>query len=106
MYLLGSDHFGSLPQTSSCAVRAMVLVSADAIWDRTVELLADLSIDLLRVSPPVPRVFPSTSRRKVPDYKLTHGERALTKEMKEFFDPPVLMWEVDRPEFVIDELPY
>ena len=63
----------------------MSLVSADVVLPRTIELLHDLSVDLTRVKPPIPTIC-----RLTPD------------------SAPMLLWEVDRPEFVIDEadLPY
>ena len=55
-----------------------VLVSADVVVPRTVGLLNDSGIDLLRVSPPVPQIV--------------HG-----------FGEPICLWAVDRPEFVLSE---
>ena len=63
-----------------------VLVSADAIYLRTAGLLNDPAIDLLRVAPPVPRVVYRS------DIGLDAG--------------PCIMWEVERPIFEIDEVPY
>ena len=66
--------------------RAMVqvYVGADLLLGRTVDLLNDSSVDLLRVRPPRIKLF------------------------HEFDEPVALFGPVDRPEFVIDEseLPY
>ena len=68
----------------------MPLVSADVVFPRTVELLSDTDIDLMRVKPPVPQIVKPT-------------------ELGLGYGPSFLMWEVPaKPDFVIDEsdLPY
>ena len=82
------------------------MVSADIVFPRTVELLSS-SVNLLRVTPPKPVVFPPTSKRKALTFMMTHAQRDAMGELAAVF-PPMMMWEVDRPEFVIDEseLPY
>ena len=67
-----------------------VLVSADAIYLRTAGLLNDPAIDLLRVAPPVPMALPRVVYRS--DIGFDAG--------------PCIMWEVERPIFEIDEVPY
>ena len=61
-----------------------VLVSADYVFPRTVEVLGSGLV--MEVSPPVPRVV----------YRSDIGLDAR----------PCIMWEVERPQFVIDEVPY
>jgi len=70
-----------------------VLVSADTIFPRMVELLNnnslnDSSVDLMRVVPPIPRVV------RLNKFGLGSGS--------------CLMWEIEREEFVIEtgELPF
>jgi len=61
-----------------------VYISAGEMLDRTIELMNDPSIDIMRVTPPKPVIFKD-------------------------FDKPMLLWgPVERPDFVIDEseLPY
>ncbi len=64
----------------------LVLVSGDVILPRAIQLLQDTSIDLMRVTPSAPRVVMSS--------ELGLGDGRL------------FMWEVDRPAFVIDKLPF
>ena len=61
-----------------CASRVMsrVLISADAVFFRTIEILKSPEL-IMGVTPPKPKVHKGS-----------------------------MMWEVDRPEFVIDDLPY
>ena len=74
-------------------VMSKVLVSADTIFSRMVELLNnnslnDSSVDLMRVVPPIPRVV------RLNKFGLGSGS--------------CLMWEIEREEFVIEtgELPF
>ncbi len=64
--------------------RAMSYISSGVMFARTVELLADQSVDLIRVTPPNPIIT------------------------REFGRPMLLFGPVERPDFVIDEseLPY
>ena len=85
----------------------MSLISADAVLARTIQLMNDTSIDLGRVRVPKPVIFPPLGKKK-PDYKLTHAQRECMQDARDLFPSPVLMWDVERPDFVIDEsdLPY
>ena len=69
-------------------VMSKVLVSADTIFPRMVELLDDSSVDLMRVVPPVPRVV------RLNKFGLGSGS--------------CLMWEIEREDFVIEtgDLPF
>ena len=69
-------------------VMSKVLVSADTIFPRMVELLNDSSVDLMRVVPPVPRVV------RLNKFGLGSGS--------------CLMWEIERKDFVIEtgDLPF
>ena len=65
-----------------------VLVSADTIFPRMVELLNNNSVDLMRVVPPIPRVV------RLNKFGLGSGS--------------CLMWEIEREDFVIEtgDLPF
>ena len=74
-------------------VMSKVLVSADTIFPRMVELLNnnslnDSSVDLMRVVPPIPRVV------RLNKFGLGSGS--------------CLMWEIERKDFVIEtgDLPF
>jgi len=84
-----------------------VLVSAEVVLPRTGMIMNDLSIDVMRIRIPVPRVYPHASDKKA--FRLTHDERALASEAMDIFKP-MAMWAVEREEFIWDDadgvLPY
>ena len=70
--------------------RAMLLISADVIFPRAVELLSDTDIDLMEID--------------VPEFRLVKPS-----EIELGYGPAMVMWEIpDKPLFYIDEsdLPY
>jgi hypothetical protein len=68
----------------------------------------DLSIDIMRVPIPVPAIVPPVIGKRRLTYKMSKEALALDKDIRELLPSPLAIWEVDRPEFTIDEsdLPY
>jgi hypothetical protein len=93
---------------------SQVYLSADYVLARTIQLMNDTSIDLMRVPAPKPVIFPApkNKRKKLSrklTYKMSHAERAEYEESLKPVFPPMLLWgPIERPDFVIDEseLPY
>jgi hypothetical protein len=88
----------------------LVNISAEVLFNRTVELLAG---DTSRLPPAPPHsMYPAPvprRRKKVKTYMLTHAEREALEEPQSFvFSPVLLFGPVNRPLFEIDEseLPY
>jgi hypothetical protein len=88
---------------------SQVYLSADYVLPRTAMLMNDLSIDLMRIVVPFPVVFPvprsGAGMKKT--YKMTHAERTSYEEsQRAVFEPMALWGPIERPDFVIDEVPY